>query len=245
MKSFITVLAFYFSFLPNVFAEPLSFSSGDKQVQVIELYTSEGCSSCPPAEKWLNSFKHDERLWNEVIPLAFHVDYWDYIGWPDRFAEAKYGDRQRYYAFSDQLNSVYTPGVMLNGREWRGWYRNKPIQQLDKTNGKLNLEVDGEEVNANFVTKDSGELLNINIAVLGFDLKTDVKRGENHGRELVHDFVVLGHKQVRMQSNDDQFSVSTVLPQLKEKADKLAVVAWVNKSKDLTPLQATGGWIAD
>jgi len=57
-----------------------TFNSSTQQVNLIELYTSEGCSSCPPADKWLNSLKEQQGLWTEFIPLAFHVDYWDYIG---------------------------------------------------------------------------------------------------------------------------------------------------------------------
>jgi hypothetical protein len=235
---------FLFSFLATVQAQPQTFSSGDKQVNIIELYTSEGCSSCRPAEKWLNTFKDDPRLWNEIIPLAFHVDYWDYIGWSDRFADAKFSDRQRYYAFSNQVSGVYTPGVMLNGREWRGWYYDKPVKQHQKTNGTLSLSLGGEHLDIRFDSNQQDALLNINIAVLGFDLKTEVKRGENHGRELMHDFVVLGHKQLRMSKYGNSYKVSSRLPNLKVAADKLAVVAWVNKSKDLTPLQATGGWLS-
>lgn len=243
MKQFIAVFIFYFSFSAIVQAQPQTFSSGDKQVNIIELYTSEGCSSCPPAEKWLNTFKDDPRLWNEVIPLAFHVDYWDYIGWPDRFADAKFSDRQHYYAFSNQVSGVYTPGVMLNGREWRGWYYDQAVKQSQTTNGTLNLSLKGDLVDVRFDNFQQSDLLNINMAVLGFDLETEVKRGENHGRVLAHDFVVLGHKQIRMNQDGDSYTVSSSLPSLKVAADKLAVVAWVNKSKDLTPIQATGGWI--
>jgi len=64
----------------------LEFSSGTNHVSLVELYTSEGCSSCPPADRWFSELKRDDGLWREFVPLAFHVDYWDYIGWQDRFA---------------------------------------------------------------------------------------------------------------------------------------------------------------
>lgn len=243
MKQLITFFIFSFTFLATVQAQPQTFSSGDKQVNIIELYTSEGCSSCPPAEKWLNTFKDDPRLWNEIIPLAFHVDYWDYIGWKDRFAEAKFADRQRYYAFSDQLSGVYTPGVMLNGREWRGWYYNKPLQQANAFSCELTLQVEGHQVDIEFKPNQQQSALNISIAILGFDLTSDIKRGENRGRELKHDFVVLGHKQVKMNSTGNGFKVTTELPKAKLEAQQLAVAAWVNKPKNLAPLQATGGWL--
>jgi hypothetical protein len=241
MKHFIHLIVFYLSLFSLSHAAPQTFSSGNKQVNVIELYTSEGCSSCPPAEEWLNSFKQDDRLWKEIIPLAFHVDYWDYIGWPDRFADPKFADRQRYYVFSEQLSGVYTPGVMLNGREWRG--KSAIDSKKDKA-GQLILEFDNGQVDVRYVTKTQDAPLNINIAVLGFDLVTEVKRGENQGRELVHDFVVLGHDLSRLQQNDTgEYCFSSKLPTLKMHANKLAIVAWVNRSKDLTPIQATGGWL--
>ncbi|MCK5360690.1 MAG: DUF1223 domain-containing protein, partial [Gammaproteobacteria bacterium] len=69
------------AFITTAYAEEKHFSSGEGKVNLVELYTSEGCSSCPPAEKWMNNLKDDPRLWQHFVPLAFHVDYWDYIGW--------------------------------------------------------------------------------------------------------------------------------------------------------------------
>src|SRR4029077_9083235 len=67
-------------------SEPKTFESGDTQSSLIELFTSEGCSSCPPAEKWLSALKSSSDLWKKAVPVAFHVDYWDHLGWRDRFA---------------------------------------------------------------------------------------------------------------------------------------------------------------
>ncbi len=67
-------------------ADTLHLASGDTRVNLLELYTSEGCSSCPPADRWLSGLRQDPRLWRQLVPVAFHVDYWDGIGWPDRFA---------------------------------------------------------------------------------------------------------------------------------------------------------------
>jgi hypothetical protein len=71
--------------------------------------------------------KEATELWQRLIPLAFHVDYWDYLGWWDRFASAEFSQRQRDYRHSGGLGSVYTPGVVVNGQEWRGWYRGESI----------------------------------------------------------------------------------------------------------------------
>ncbi|MCB1738986.1 MAG: DUF1223 domain-containing protein, partial [Gammaproteobacteria bacterium] len=110
-------------------AQPQSIhvNSGPRQVALLELFTSEGCSSCPPADRWLSGLIDDPRLWRELVPVAFHVDYWDYLGWPDRFASREFSRRQRDHARSGGLSQVYTPGVVLNGAEWRGWHRGRPL----------------------------------------------------------------------------------------------------------------------
>ena len=94
------------------------------RVTLIELFTSEGCSSCPPAEKWVNGLEDHSDLWSRVVPVAFHVDYWDYIGWPDRFATRDHSLRQRAYREVGHTRGIYTPGFVVGGREWRGWFRN-------------------------------------------------------------------------------------------------------------------------
>ena len=90
-------------------AENFKFESTSQQTALLELYTSEGCSSCPPADRWLSKLKNEEGLWTRFIPVALHVDYWDYIGWKDRFASPEYSNRQRKYAKEQSLkNSLHT-----------------------------------------------------------------------------------------------------------------------------------------
>ena len=93
------------------------FSSGPQKVPLIELYTSEGCSSCPPAERWFNKLAESKELWSHYVPIAFHVDYWDYIGWKDVFADPENSRRQRLYAQRYARSSVYTPQMVVNGQE--------------------------------------------------------------------------------------------------------------------------------
>ena len=83
-----------FSTVDCVVAAPVSFSSPVQQATLIELYTSEGCSSCPPADSWLSQFKDNEHLWTQIVPVSFHVDYWDNLGWRDRFSSAEFSRRQ-------------------------------------------------------------------------------------------------------------------------------------------------------
>ena len=84
-----------------------SHQSGPQKVSLLELYTSEGCSSCPPAETWLSRLTTDGRLWKEIVPVAFHVDYWDDLGWKDRYAKQEYTSRQRsYFALGGLVRST-------------------------------------------------------------------------------------------------------------------------------------------
>src|SRR5438034_11825938 len=87
-----------------------TFESGETQSTLIELFTSEGCSSCPPAEKWLSVLKSNPDLWKKIIPVAFHVDYWDRLGSRDRLAKPEFTSRQPRYAAAWGGDSVYTPG---------------------------------------------------------------------------------------------------------------------------------------
>ena len=103
------------------------FESLEKRTALLELYTSEGCSSCPPAEAWLSRIRDSPGLWKEFVPVAFHVDYWDRLGWADRWATIEHSERQRAYAKSWRKDSVYTPGFVLNGSEWRDWPSNRDL----------------------------------------------------------------------------------------------------------------------
>ena len=112
-------LAFLLLFTRVAFAGDLAFQSGPKKVQLLELFTSEGCSSCPPAEASFSRLVNDPRLWHEFVPVAFHVDYWDGLGWKDPFASFEWTKRQQTYAEKWKAESVYTPAFVLDGREWR------------------------------------------------------------------------------------------------------------------------------
>src|ERR1043166_2523994 len=96
-------------------AATIEFQSSGKQTALLELYPSEGCSSCPPAESWLSRLTKSSGLWKEFVPLAFHVDYWDNLGWPAPCAAGQFSDRQRAYAQSWHSRRIYTPEFVLNG----------------------------------------------------------------------------------------------------------------------------------
>ena len=111
--------------LPAYAGDPIVISSGDKQTAVVELYTSEGCSSCPSADRWLSRLIELPEDEGDVLALAFHVDYWDYLGWKDRFSSAAYTSRQRQLGANNLQRTIYTPEFFVNGMEARG-SNNKP-----------------------------------------------------------------------------------------------------------------------
>ena len=226
-------------------AGTLALESTPERVSLLELYTSEGCSSCPPADRWLSDLKDDPRLWQAVVPVGFHVDYWDYIGWPDRFASHRYSQRQKSYARSGHVGSVYTPGFVLAGEEWRSWFSSPVLKvKAGEAVGRLSLELDQNQVSALF---DPAKLptrpLELHIVVLGFDLETEIKAGENHGKTLRHDFVVLGHTRVAMRRQEEAMSAQTAMPQPRFDSSRKAIAAWVSAVDDPYPIQAVGGWL--
>jgi len=221
------------------------FESGNGRVSVLELYTSEGCSSCPPADRWLSGLKEDKRLWKQLIPVAFHVDYWNDIGWPDRFSSVSYSNRQRRYARGKGLSTVYTPGFLLNGGEWRSYFGLRHLSLDDSKNaGVLTVNVDQQTIHATY--KPAGQSITkplLNIVILGFDLITKVESGENRGKQLKHDFTVLGYSTVPMSAEDGVYAITTKLPEVSIVAPRTGLAAWISEQGDQTPIQATGGWL--
>lgn len=222
-------------------AKETVFESGINQTVMIELYTSEGCSSCPPAEKYLNSLKSNQQLWKKYIPLAFHVDYWDYLGWKDKFASPLHTKRQEQHAKANGAQTIYTPGFFVNGRTWRKGFLNSLPDTSQPGIGNLRVTYNNSEIYASFkpLIKVSGEL-ELNVAILGMGLTTDIGAGENSGRVARHDFVVLAHKTVKGKNHiwRDSLPAQTGI-----QASTYALVAWLGKRGDPTPLQATGGLI--
>jgi hypothetical protein len=222
-----------------------TFESGDTQSSLIELFTSEGCSSCPPAEKWLSALKASPDLWKKAVPVAFHVDYWDHLGWRDRFAKPEFTSRQHQYAAAWGGDSVYTPSFVVNGKEWRGWFGGNAMPITSTKVGVLRVSVgDDGKVSATFAPDTmQTRPLALNVALLGNDLESDVKRGENSGRKLRHDFVVLQLAKTDLIASGDRWIGSISIP--KQNAEKpRAFAAWVSEEDVDSPIQATGGWLA-
>lgn len=234
----VLVLALALLQCTGALAGKLAFSSGPRQVTLLELYTSQGCSSCPPAERWLNEYVEDEDLWSAVVPLAFHVDYWDYLGWKDKYARPENAERQRAYARTGRARGVYTPGMFVNGREWRGWVLRVKPRASDKVPGNLSVTVENNELEATFEAE--ARPYELHVALLGFNIETNVERGENRNSTLHQDFVVLDHRSYR--SGNGHWHVP--LPRAESTADRYAIAVWVSTPDNAAPVQATGGWLS-
>jgi hypothetical protein len=167
--------------------------SGPTAPRVVELYTSEGCSSCPPADAWLSTLKADAG----VIALGFHVTYWDRLGWPDRFANPAYTQRQHEIAARGGASYVYTPQVVVDGRDWRGWPR-LPAAQAPKPNAtqapQIQLRREGDFVHAQVSATARPARLAGYWAVVEDRHVTRVRAGENSGETLRHDHVVRAYQ---------------------------------------------------
>jgi len=219
----------------------LAFQSGPRQSVMIELYTSEGCSSCPPAERYLSTLLDDPRLWHSYFPLAFHVDYWDYLGWRDPYASADNSRRQRRYGRVLGTATIYTPEFFVNGREWRrGVLGGSPAASENEV-GVLRAVLRGNSLVVDFGGHGKqAQPLRLHIAVLGMDLHSDIAAGENAGRRLIHQFVVLGRTQRTSNSGHWQGG----LPKLQHQAARKALVVWVSALDDPRPIQVTGGYLS-
>lgn len=241
------VLLIFILFSNILFADETVIKSGDKKVTLIELYTSQGCSSCPPADKWLSQLKNKDGLFKTFIPLAFHVTYWDFIGWKDIFANSLNDNRQRNYSSKVwKKNSVYTPQFIVDTKEYRQWFNGQPFPSLQSNyagnlEAKLNENKDLEIKYHNKNIKNKKVL--VNIAILGFDYDFDIKKGENKSRILEHDFVVLKHIQKNASIKNHNLEFENKLYQFKKEPNKkYALVVWLSDEK-YKQLQAVAGYI--
>lgn len=172
-------------------------------LHVLELFTSEGCSSCPPADKLLRRLKAEGD--STVFLLSYHVDYWNYLGWKDPFSQAAFGNRQREYAQRFGLDGSYTPQLIVNGEEeFVGSDEKRLRTSLAKGSAaSISIAASAALTDKNTLqvsySCSSPEGLTLNVALVQNEATTDVKRGENGGRILQHVNVVRDLKTVAAQ----------------------------------------------
>lgn len=238
--------------LPASAAGSCQARSGPRTAALVELYTSEGCSSCPPADQQLSTLRRSLDADAEVVPLALHVDYWDGIGWKDPFAQAAFGRRHSALVTANQHRTVYTPHFFVSGgelREWRADLRQsvrrvnaQPAQaevQLQATltpQGVLQLGAEARSLPT--ATGTTGDTAQLYVAVTEDGLSTRVPRGENGGRTLAHDAVVrrwLGP--VRLEGGSARLQQAVMLEPGWNR-NRLSLVAFVQQERSGRVLQA-------
>lgn len=188
--------------LPVAQAAQCNHSSGSNRVALLELYTSEGCDSCPPADRWVSSLPAKGFSPAQLAVLAFHVDYWDYIGWVDPFAQRRFTERQRHANARQRSRVIYTPQLLLDGKDYRrGLLRDDFAARVadiaaEKAGADLRLALaaaPGEiqaTVRVSVPDEASRRTAQLFIALHENRLANQVSAGENKGKRLEHDFVV-------------------------------------------------------
>lgn len=232
-------------------ASLLHLKTVDSQLNLVELYSSEGCSSCPPADKWLSQLRQEKNLWKSFVPVEFHVDYWDQLGWKDPYAKSEYTQRQKDYAELWKNQNIYTPGIVLNGNEWTEWRKDKALSNLEKKGtNKGSLEVSQISkrvfvVKFNPSSKISDEFI-LHAALLGNGLSSNVRRGENSGENLHHDFVVLSlfNKSLKKDGSNYLSEVEIIKEKIVVQPKSYSVAFWITDHTKL-PIQAIGGDLSD
>ncbi len=213
---------------------------------VLELFTSQGCSSCPPADELLARIKREST--ENIIALSYHVDYWNYIGWEDPFSHRKYSARQGRYNKKFRYHSNYTPQLVVNGKEH--FVGSDASKLRDRINfyralqPENRIEISGLSKRANSVSVQyevdgpiTGKLLR---AILVIDNRTTlVRRGENRNRKLTNNNIVVAEVTEELQKPHGSISVS--IPQLVNPDDKLQLIVLTETvNQDITGADKSG-----
>lgn len=229
----ITVIAAVGLFIPSTRAavKPHTF----EPVAVVELFTSEGCSSCPPADELLGRItQHVRKQGLRVFPLSFHVDYWNYLGWKDPFSSTAYTERQRQYGRAMGLSSIYTPQMIVNGSDEFVGHRqsiaDKSIEKALNTRVPVRVELqlegrDKEALTVSYKTVNARPGMHLNIALVERGLKKKIARGENSGRTLHHENVVRVFKTVEIGEGK-----TMLLPPKDVDRSQTSVIAYVQEA---------------
>jgi hypothetical protein len=215
-------------------------------IAVVELFTSEGCSSCPPADKVLSQLTTEsEKDHKKIYTLSFHVDYWDRLGWRDPFSNSQYSERQSMYAKEMKLNGVYTPQMIVNGSsELVGSDESKLSTALSKalqansnaSFNKLNVNIkEGQKAIVHYEVSGDLSDCEINFALVSKHESTAVKRGENGGHQLSHTDVVRQFITITAVASGE---VSLDMPLSLDKSN-MSIIAYIQRKDDLHIIAAS------
>lgn len=231
--------------------EPTKTPADDGRVVVLELFTSEGCSSCPPADRLLRQLAKEPDLAKRIAPMSLHVDYWNYLGWQDPYSSERWSNRQRSYA-RNLSGRVYTPQLVVDGQAEAVGSQEREVRDLVREAlaraPRARVELTAGEPGESWPVRVSAQLLEnagvdeaeLWIAVTENDLENSVSRGENAGRNLTHDGVVRRLERVLSltQSMPKETRELELLIQPEWKRDDLGLVAFLQEPGSLEILGA-------
>lgn len=206
---------------------------------LVELFTSEGCSSCPPADRALTFLQNQQPVAGaEIITLAFHVDYWDGPGWKDTYSSSLFTQRQQIYARSLELDSSYTPQMVVDGRyEFVGsdlGEANKAVAKAENVaKGVVQLKVVDSKLDISITGMPNHSDATVYLGIAESGLSSNVAGGENHGHKLEHSSVVRELKTVGMINKSQNEFKSSVSFDLKPeyKSDQVSLVVFVQENE--------------
>ncbi|SMF62002.1 Protein of unknown function [Pseudobacteriovorax antillogorgiicola] len=213
---------------------------------LVELFTSEGCSSCPPAENWMFQIGKNQSLFKTFNAIEFHVDYWDYLGWKDPFSHKLFSKRQRDYVRQKYMDSVATPTVLVQGKAFYGWRRQQPLPKAKQASLPIKVVQNGDQFKVSVILpkSDKRQLL-AHGSYLSRQLTSKVSHGENAGRTLNHDLIALSLSTKPLQSSKDGWQTvlnlkeNRVAPHVKQRA----FVIWISEAGRQMPLQSIGAML--
>jgi hypothetical protein len=209
-----------------------------KQPVLVELFTSEGCSSCPPADRALAFLEKEQpSAQAEVITLSLHVDYWDNLGWKDEFSAPLYTQRQEFYAQKLKLDSTYTPQMIVDGKiEFVGSDLGKAAKAIAEAvkfqKGRVEVAENSDKLTVKITDLPAHEASNILLAITEDNLVSNVVRGENSGKRLEHQSVVRELKSIGTLNPKEKSTEIEMILQFNRnwKKDNLKIVVFVQEN---------------
>ncbi len=196
------VCLFVLLFLSSSFHTPLKYnfnSDTEKGFAVVELFTSEGCSSCPPADEAVGKLEGVDK---NVYVLSFHVDYWNYLGWKDKYSNASYSERQQKYGTFLHVENIYTPQIVINGKvQFVGSNETQlketissSLTEIPQTVIQIKVSQETNHKIPVLVSSNGNTGLKLNLALVQKFAKDFIQRGENKGKTLSHYYTVRDFK---------------------------------------------------
>jgi hypothetical protein len=215
-------------------------SQNEKPIVVLELFTSQGCSSCPSADIALNEAKNS---YSNVIVMSYHVDYWNYIGWKDPFSKTAYADKQRSYARKFKSETIYTPQTVVNGKTHFVGSKKELLKQNIETFSKQKntnavqlkqVKRFKDAISLDYIISGSLEHKKLRIALVIDERKTEVKRGENRNRTLSNTNIVVNEVEKPLYKNLSNGKATIKIPESITSKDQLSLIVLVeNEDNDI------------